>query len=61
MGGCGLDSSGSGKGPVARSCEHGNEPSGSVKVEGFPECPRTTGFARKAQLHGVSFLLQLIL
>jgi hypothetical protein len=27
-------------GPVARSCEHGNEPSGSVKGEEFPECPR---------------------
>jgi hypothetical protein len=25
----GLDSSGSGHGPVADSCEHGNEPSGS--------------------------------
>jgi hypothetical protein len=28
---CGLDSSGSGEGPVAGSCEHGNEPSGSIK------------------------------
>jgi len=27
----GLDSSGSGKGPVAGSCEQGNEPSGSIK------------------------------
>jgi hypothetical protein len=26
--GCGLDSSGSGEGPVAGSCEHSNEPSG---------------------------------
>jgi hypothetical protein len=25
-----LDSSGSGQGPVAGSCEHGNEPSGSM-------------------------------
>jgi hypothetical protein len=30
MGRCGLDSSGSGHGPVAGSCEHGNEPSGSI-------------------------------
>jgi len=30
-GGCGLDASGSGQGPVAGSCEHGHEPSVSVK------------------------------
>jgi hypothetical protein len=29
--GCGLESSGSGQGPLASSCEQGNEPSGSVK------------------------------
>jgi len=28
--GCELDSSGSRYGPVARSSEHGNEPSGSI-------------------------------
>jgi hypothetical protein len=28
---CGLDWSGSGQEPVAGSCEHGNEPSGSEK------------------------------
>jgi hypothetical protein len=28
---CGLDASSSGQGPVAGSCEHGNERSGSVK------------------------------
>jgi hypothetical protein len=28
---CGLDSSGSGQGPVAGCCEHGNELSGSIK------------------------------
>jgi hypothetical protein len=28
---CGLDISGSGQGPVAGCCEHGDEPSGSVK------------------------------
>jgi hypothetical protein len=27
----GLDASGSGWGPVADCCEHGNEPSGSMK------------------------------
>jgi hypothetical protein len=27
---CGLDSSGSGQGPVAGCCEHGNKPSGSI-------------------------------
>jgi hypothetical protein len=35
VGGCGLDSSGSGYGPVAGCCEHGNEPSGSIKVGAF--------------------------
>jgi len=28
---CGLDSSGSGLGPVAGCCAHGNKPLGSVK------------------------------
>jgi hypothetical protein len=31
MGWCGLDLSGSGLGPVKGSCEHGDEPSGSIK------------------------------
>jgi hypothetical protein len=31
MGSCGLDFSGSGLGPVASSCKHGNEPSGYIK------------------------------
>jgi hypothetical protein len=31
VGGCRLDSSGSGYRPVAGSCEHDNEPSGSVR------------------------------
>jgi hypothetical protein len=30
MGSCELDSSGSGYGPVAGSCEHGTEPSSSM-------------------------------
>jgi hypothetical protein len=28
---CGLDAFDSGQGPVAGCCEHGNEPSGSIK------------------------------
>jgi hypothetical protein len=31
MGRCGLSSYGSGEGPVAGSCEYGNEPPGSIK------------------------------
>jgi hypothetical protein len=31
VGSCGPSSSGSGYEPVAGSCEHGNEPSGSIK------------------------------
>jgi hypothetical protein len=33
--GCGLDSFGSGQGQVTGSCEHGNEPSGSIKCGKF--------------------------
>jgi hypothetical protein len=35
MGSCILDSSGSGQGPFAGSCEHGNEPSVSIKCGEF--------------------------
>jgi hypothetical protein len=35
VGWCGFGSSGSGQGPVAGSCEHGNEPSGSIKAWSF--------------------------
>jgi hypothetical protein len=31
VGRCGVDSSGSGEGPLADCCEHGNETSGSIK------------------------------
>jgi hypothetical protein len=30
-----MDASGPGQGPVAGSCEHGNEASGSIKVGEF--------------------------
>jgi hypothetical protein len=30
-----MDRSGSGKGPVEGSCEHGDEPSGSLKLLGI--------------------------
>jgi len=33
--GCGLDSSGSGQGPVINLCKHGNETLGPTKVENF--------------------------
>jgi len=32
---CGLDASSYGQGPVAGACEHGNEPSGSIKFGEF--------------------------
>jgi hypothetical protein len=35
VGRCGLDSSGSEQRPLAGSCEHGNEPSGSIKDREF--------------------------
>jgi hypothetical protein len=33
LGGCGLDSTGSGQGPLAGCCECGDEPSGSCATE----------------------------
>jgi hypothetical protein len=44
-----LDRSGSGKGPVEGSCEHGNEPSGSINFGKF-----LRSFSRWAQFHQVS-------
>jgi hypothetical protein len=41
----GLESTGSGYGPVEGSCEHGNEPSGSIKCERL--------LASQGLLHGV--------
>jgi hypothetical protein len=35
VGECGLDSTGSGYGPLAGSCGHDNETSGSIKGEEF--------------------------
>lgn len=35
--GCKLISSGSGKGPVMGSCEHGNEPHGLIDGGKFPD------------------------
>jgi hypothetical protein len=35
VGRCELDSSGSGQGPVAGCCEHGNELPGSIKCEEY--------------------------
>jgi hypothetical protein len=35
LGGCGLDSTGSGQGPVAGCCGCGDEPSGSCATQGL--------------------------
>jgi len=37
MEGRGFDQCGSGQGQMTRSCERGNEPSGSLKFREFPE------------------------
>jgi hypothetical protein len=39
--GCGLDSTGSGQGPVAGCCERGDEPSGSCTTELVNICSRS--------------------
>jgi hypothetical protein len=56
MGGsCGLHSSGSGEGPVAGSCEYGNEPSGSTKDGEFLHNLFEHQLLEKGSLlHGVS-------
>jgi hypothetical protein len=46
--GCGLDSSGSGQGPVAGCCEHGNALLSSIKGGKF-----LNSFSRRTLLHGV--------
>jgi hypothetical protein len=38
---------------VEGSCEHGNEPSGSINVGKFLSGCAAGGFSRRAQLHGV--------
>jgi hypothetical protein len=37
------------------SCEHGNEPSGSIKCGKFL-AERTLSFSRRTLLHGISFI-----
>jgi len=37
VGRCGLDAYGSGRGPVVDSCEHGDEPLGSIEGGEFLE------------------------
>jgi len=49
--GCGMDSSGSGKRPVAGSCEHGNETSGFIKTKEFVQV--IISLARRTLLHCV--------
>jgi hypothetical protein len=52
----GLDSSGSGYGPVAGSCEHGNEPSGSIKVGEFLDYLNFYWLSRMTLLHVVIYI-----
>jgi hypothetical protein len=41
---------------MARVCEHGNEPSGSMKKEGYSLKTRVTiAFSKKILHHGVSY------
>jgi hypothetical protein len=56
MGLYGLDWSGSGKGPVEGSCEHGNESSGSITFSNILSSWGTVGFLGRTHLHGVRLL-----
>jgi hypothetical protein len=40
---------------VEDSCEHGNEPSGSIKRRKFLSSCTTGGFSRRAHVHGVVY------
>jgi hypothetical protein len=61
MGRCGLDSSGSEKGPLVGFCEYGNELSGSIKGNNFLTEWETISFLKRIQLHGVNYLFNLAL
>jgi hypothetical protein len=52
--GVGLDWSGSGYINVESSCEHGNEPSGSIKCWETIECLHNLWLSSGAQLHIIS-------
>jgi hypothetical protein len=53
MVGCGIDSSGSGQGPVVDSCEHSNKSSCSIKYCEFFEW-LSNYWLFKLKLHGLS-------
>jgi hypothetical protein len=55
VGRCGLDASSSEQGPDP-GCEHGNEPSGSIKCREFLEWV-IISFSRKKLLHEVGWLV----
>jgi hypothetical protein len=55
MGKCELNACGSEQGPVAGSCEHGNDPSGSIKGKEFLDWA-TVSFSRTL-LHVISALV----
>jgi hypothetical protein len=50
--GYGLGSAGSGQDPDAGFCEHGNEPSGSIKCEEFLDQLSDYNLYRRVLLHG---------
>jgi hypothetical protein len=53
VGGCGLNSSGTGQSPPVGCCQHGNEISGSIKAGNFLTSRETISFSRRTILHGV--------
>jgi hypothetical protein len=55
-----YNSSGSVQGPVAGSCEHGNELSNSIKHRAFLDRGATVSFSRRTQLPGVNTFFRLI-
>jgi hypothetical protein len=58
---CGMDSAGSRQRPVTGFCEHGNESSGTIKVEGFLDKLSEYYFVKEEFLSNVLILLLLLL
>jgi hypothetical protein len=56
-----VDSPGSGEGAVVGSCEHGNEPRGSIIGWEFLEWLSDWRFLKKIQFHVVSSLARIAL
>jgi hypothetical protein len=54
VGKCELGASGSGQGPMAGCCEHGNEPSGSIKGKELLDLMRNYQLIKKDSVESIT-------